>query len=190
MRKGHTFYRFGHYRQMPDGRSSLIWTPSVGEIPLGEVIRGSDAEEAIFRGEEWLPNNLADEGEKDILDVYFDDQAVRGSLFGRLYNTTPTDTSTLASISGTEVTGTGYGAVTFTRGTDWSDPALDAGDYRTSSTTKQFSAGGAWSAASHLVLATAATGTSGLLIAYRALSATRTLGAGDTLDVSVNVKLA
>jgi len=40
-----------------------------------------------------------------------------------------------------------------------------------------------------LFLATAATGTAGKLIAFVALSATRTLAATDTLDVSVAVGL-
>jgi hypothetical protein len=132
---------------------------------------------------------LADEGEIDILDVYFDDVAVRSSLFGRLYNDTPVETDTLATLVN-EVSGTGYGAVTFARGTDWSDPALDSGDGMTSSTVKTFSASGTWTAATVLVLATVASGTSGLHLAWVALSATRTLTNGDSLDTSLDVKLA
>lgn len=188
-----THWKFRHTRLGPDGRRYLIWASDgpkhSEEIPIGDVLAGSRAELEIARSQLWTPNTLADEGEKDILDVYFDDVAVRGSLFGRLYNDTPVETDTLATLAG-EVSGTGYGAVTFTRGTDWTDPALDSGDMQTASTTKTFSAGGAWSAATHQILATVSSGTSGLLIIYAGLAATRTLANGDTLDVSHTVKLA
>lgn len=96
---------------------------------------------------------------------------------------------TLALLTG-EVTGTGYAAVDFVRDTDWTEPTLDAGDMRTASTVKTFTAGGAWTAATYQILATVSSGTAGLLIIYAALAATRTLANGDTLDVSHTVKLA
>lgn len=181
-----TQYRFRHYR--PD--VGLIWASDGDEsrefdgIPIG-----SKHELRIKRESLWTPNALADEGEKDILDVYFDDVAVRTSLFLRLYNDTPVETDTLATLVN-ETSGTGYGPITVTRGTDWTDPALDAGDMQTVMSTKQFAATGAWTAATHLVLATVGTGTGGLLIAYVALAATRTLANGDTLDIDLAIKLA
>lgn len=189
-----TKQKFAHTRLGPDGRRYLIWASDGGrnqgeEFPVGDVLVGSRAHLEIVRSQLWSPNALADEGEKDILDVYFDDVAVRTSLFGRLYNDTPVDTDTLATLSG-EVSGTGYGSVTFTRGTDWTDPSLDAGDMQTASSTKTYTAGGAWTAATYFVLATVTSGTAGLLIAYNALSATRTLANTDTLDVQIDVKLA
>lgn len=185
MTRSPTQYRFRHYNH--DG---LIWASDGPESREFDAIPvGSSHERRIKREQLWTPNALADEGEKDILDVYFDDVAVRTSLFLRLYNDTPVETDTLATLSG-EVSGTGYGAITVTRGTDWTDPSLDSGDMRTVMSTKQFAAGGAWSAATHLVLATIGSGTSGLLIAYVALAATRTLANGDTLDIDLAIKLA
>jgi hypothetical protein len=183
-----TQYKFRHYRQ-----GSLIWAsdgPRLGEeFPVGLIHKGSKADIEVRRSQLWTPNALADEGEKDILDVYLDDVAVRASLFLRLYNDTPAETDTLATLTG-EVTGTGYGAITLTRGTDWSDPALDSGDMQSVTPTKTFTAGGAWSAATQLVLASVASGTAGLFIAWAALSQSRTLGSGDTMDVTMAMKLA
>ena len=183
-----TKYRFRHYRN-----GSLIWASDgpdrSEEFPEGYIAKGSKFDLEVARSQLWTGNALADEGEGDILDVYFDVQAVRTSLFLRLYNDTPLETDTLATLTG-EVTGTGYGAITLTRGTDWSAPALDAGDMQTITPTKTFTAGGAWTAATQLVLATVGTGTAGLHIAWAALSATRTLASADTLDVTLAVKLA
>ncbi len=183
--------RFRHTRTAPDGRKYLIWASDGGANPgetfaLGEVPVGSRQELEVINSQLWSPNALADEGEIDLLDVYFDDQAVRSSLFLRLYNDTPTDADTLATLIN-ETSGTGYGAITVTRGTDWTAPG--AGGTGTDMTTKQFAATGTRTDATYLVLATVGTGTAGLLIAYNALSATRTLSNGDTLDIDLNIDL-
>ena len=169
---------------MPD---TSIWGNGIGDV----LIPTSSAHYMdALNDRPWESNALADEGEADILEVYFRAQAKRSNLYGRLFNDTPTETDTLATLTG-EVTGTGYAAVSWAVGnTDFGATALDSGDMRTLSTTKTFTAGGAWSAATNLVLATVATGTSGLHIAWVALSATRTLATSDTLDVSIAVKLA
>lgn len=189
-----TKYKFRHYTPHPDGIGDVLVWASDGpgrceEFGLDGPLKGSLGDLDVIQSQLWTPNALADEGEKDILDVYFDDVAVRSNLYGRLYNDTPVETDTLSTLTN-EVSGTGYAAVTFARGTDWSDPTLDSGDMQTTSTTKTFTASGTWSAATYIILSTVASGTSGLLIAYSALSATRTLGNGDSLDVSFSVKAA
>lgn len=181
----HTAYKFRQYNK--DGK--LLWVAGLGEVDHHDIYKGSKTDVEILNDAQWQLNTLADEGEGDILSVYFDSGTVRTNLYGRLYNDTPLETDTLALLTG-EVSGTGYGAVTFAAGTDWSAPSLDAGDMKTTSTTKTFTATGTWTAATYLVVATVSTGTAGLLIAYVALSATRTLVNGDTLDVDLAVKLA
>lgn len=184
--------KFRHYRPTEDGRELLLWAsngkgsivPRAGE----EIFKGTRQELELIRDQRWTPNDLADEGEKDILDVYFDVQAVRATLYGRLYNDTPSETDTLASLLN-EQAGSGYAAIAITRGTDWTAPALDAGDMQTDMTTKTFTATGAWTAVTYFVLATTS-GAGGLLIAYSALSATRTLASGESLNVDLSVKLA
>lgn len=197
MRRSPTHYQFRHYAPVDDrpGAKRLIWAQSVGDGdyvagPGDEILRGSPADLELIRAQAFTPNALVDEGENDILDVYFKNQAVRASLFFRLYNDTAiVDTDTLATLTN-EVSGSGYGPITLTRDTDWSEPALDAGDGQTTSVTKSFNATGTWTSANELVLATVGTGTAGLFIAWAALSQVRTLNNGEQLDVTMAVKLA
>jgi len=154
-----TQVKIRHYRHDPEGRGlSLIWA-QFGEtwsemFELGEILKGSPADLDVIRNQLWTPNALVDEGEGDILDVYFNDQAVRASTFFRLYNDTAiVETDTLVTLLN-EVTGGGYGGSTVTRSADWTEPALDAGDMQTVSTVKTFTATGTWTTANELVLAT------------------------------------
>lgn len=188
-----TQYKFRHYRLGEDGNRYLLWASDrenlVADFDMGDILKGSRADLDVQRSQLWTPNALADEGEIDILDVYVEDQAVRATTFFRLYNDTPVETDTLATLV-SEVTGTGYAGITVTRGTDWSAPALDSGDGQSTSVVKTFTAGGTWTAATQLVWATVASGTAGLFLAWAALSTTRTLVISDTLDVTLAVKLA
>ena len=184
-----------HYRPDPEtGLPSLIWAQDGADgsvdFELGEILAGSAAELAVIRSQLWTPNALTDEGELDFLDVYVEDQAVRASTFFRLYSDGAiAETDTLATLTN-EVSGGGYAGITVTRGTDWSAPALDAGDGQSTSVSKVFTATATWTAADELVWATIASGTAGLLLGFVALSATRTLTNGDTLTVDLAVKLA
>lgn len=182
-----TAYQFAHHRVI-DGEKHLIWGNGIGDID--PILAGTPEYFEALADRNWQSNALADEGEADMINVYFRTQAKRASLFGRLYNDTPLETDTLATLTG-EVTGTGYAAVTFTNAdANWGAPSLNAGDMQSTSNVYTFTAGGAWTAATHLVLATVATGTAGLHVIFSALSATRTLANTDTLDVSATVKLA
>jgi hypothetical protein len=180
----HTAYQFRHW----NGDGKLLWASSLGEMSDLNITKKDEL--AIRQRQDWELNTLVDEGEKDILDVYFDDVAVRATLYFRLYNDAGiVETDTLATLT-PEVTGTSYDGIAVTRGTDWPDPTLDSGDMKTTSVTKTFTAGGTWTTANQLVLATVQNGTAGLFIAWVALSAARTLLINDTLDVSMGVKLA
>jgi hypothetical protein len=186
-----TKYKFRHYRLGPDGQRYLIWASDekkFEEFALGQIIHGSRQDLEIQNSQLWTPNALADEGEIDILDVYLDDVAVHNTFF-RLYNDTPVETDTLATLTG-EVTGTGYAGITVTRGTDWPQPALDSGDALTTSVVKTYTAGGTWTVATALVWAGVISGTAGLHLGWVMLSASRTLVNTDTLDVTLGVKLA
>lgn len=164
----------------------IIWASGLGDIDIP-----ADEAESLFYLQPWTPNVLADQGEQDILDVYFRGATAPTNFYLRLYNDTPVETDTLATLTG-EVTGTGYTGVAVARNsTDWPTLALDSGDYMVTMANKVFTAGGAWTAATYLVMATAQTGTSGKVILYSALGATRTLAvSGDTLTVNATVKLA
>ena len=190
-----TKYKFRHYRPGEDGISRLLWASDGPEGSIyarkgEEIVKGSRMDLEVTQDQLWSPNALMDEGEDDMLDVYFGAQAVRANTYFRLFaDGAIAETDTLALLTN-EVTGTGYAGIAVARGTDWTGPTLDTGDMQVDSVTKSFTAGGAWTAADELVLATVVSGTAGLALAWVALSATRTLTNGDQLDVSLNVKLA
>jgi len=186
-----TTWRFAHHRTV-DGERCLIWGNGIGEVQV--PVTSPEYTEALNdRG--WQNNALADEGESSMLDVYFRGATKISTFYGRLYTTTPTETSALTSLTG-EVVGTGYpGTVSWaSNSTDFPTLAKTASgntDYQVTSLTKTWTAGNTWTAnAANLVLATAQTGTAGLHIAWVALSAPRSLINTDTLDVSVAISLA
>jgi hypothetical protein len=192
-----TQYKFRHYGKNPDPQGDgdvLLWAsngrdnifPSAGEL----IVKGSDTDLEVQHSQLWTPNALANEGEEDILDVYFDAQAVRASLWFRLYNGTgigEADTlTTIEAIGSGEQVALGYVAEEVIRGTDWSAPDHSAG---TSTGTKTFNATGTWDEMNSMVLSTVVSGTSGLHIAWVDLSAPRSLVNGDSLDTDLTVTL-
>ena len=184
-----TAYKFRHYKRDPDTGLQLLEWASMGptksiDLKGRDIFKGSKEDLDLIGDQDWTSNALADEGEVDILDVYFDTQAVRTTLYFSLWNDTPVETDSMTDLLN-EVSGSGYADIALTRGTDWSVPTAGGG---TVTPTKTFTATGAWGAATYLVLSTASD-TSGLLIAYAALSQSRTLANGDTLDVTMTVTL-
>jgi hypothetical protein len=148
-----------------------------------------DGDGNLLWSQDWTPNALADEGEANILDVYFRNQNAPAQFYLRLYNTTPTETSTLSSLTG-EPSGNGYAAQLVERSTvGWPTLALDAGDYQLTSKEVTFSAsGGSWGPVTYCVLATTSDNT-GKLISFVALSQSRTLQAGESLKVTMKQKM-
>lgn len=134
-------------------------------------------------------NALADEGESAFLDCTLRATNCPTTYYLRLYNDTPTETDTLTALTG-EPTTNGYAAQQITRdATGWPTLALDSGDYQATSATKTFSAaGGSWGPVTYAVLATTNDNT-GKLIAYAALSTSRTLASGESLQVTYKLKL-
>jgi hypothetical protein len=135
------------------------------------------------------PNSLADEGEYMFLDVALRNGTAPSNYYLRLFNDTPVETDTLGSLTG-EPTGNGYAAQTVERNTTgWPTLALDSGDYRATSSTETFTAsGGSWGPVTYCVLATT-TDSSGKLVSYIALSQSRTLASGESLQVTYRLKL-
>jgi hypothetical protein len=138
-------------------------------------------------------NNLGDEGEYMFLDVVLRAGSAPSTYYLRLYNATPTDTSNLTSISTLEPTvagTTGYFAQTVARNTTgWPTLGLDAGDYQATCATQTFTATGVgWGPVTYCVLATS-TDSTGKLVSYVALSQSRTLAIGESLQVTYKLKL-
>lgn len=163
-----------------------------GWVGLYHFEHRNGAGELLWQGSNY--NNLADEGEQSILEVYLrgSSGAQPGTFYLRLYGATPVDTSILGSLSG-EPAGSGYAAQAVYRstGTDgWATMGLQGGDWRADSGTFTFQCtSGSWGPVTYSVLASVGTGTVGMLISYVALSGSRILQNNDTLKVSMQVKL-
>lgn len=160
----------------------IIWASGIGDLDLAEE---EWALEEPYQP--WYHNYLADGGENSMLDVYFR-AGTAPSLYLTLLTADPGETGTPATMA--ENAGTGYARIQLNRNsTDFPTLALDSGDYKVTSLAKVFTAGGTWSACTHLAIVTSASGTTGALILVNALGATRSLINTDTLTVTVAVKL-
>lgn len=183
-------YNFRHYNR--EGR--LLWASGLDASELDVIkhdliIAGSDLEAEVKRAQEGIHNTLVDTGEQAMLDVFFRGGTAPTFYFGLTNSTALAETDTMTQVGANEITGSGYARISVARNsTDWPTLALDAGDYRVDSVTKTFTATGTWTAASNLVLVSTASGSTGTFYAWVALSQARTLGNGDSLQVSMRVK--
>lgn len=191
LRYGHpTAWKFRHWSAPETGTNGLVrlqWHSGFGEHGQ-EFDKGPLKTDSIvakmWNDAKALLNNLADEGEVDMLAVYFDAQAVRPNLYVRGYNDTVLESDTQSDLS-SEVSGTGYAALDYVRNTDWTPSGSTV-----VGAEKTWTAGaGGWSAMTDITLNTTSSGTAGELIAYVALSATRTLADGETLDLTPTVTM-
>lgn len=178
-----TEWRYQH--RTADGR--VIWMSGLGELDL-QV--GSAEHLDALAEQAFMSNALADEGEQSILDVYFRGAAAPANFYIALYNDTPVETDTLATLTG-EPSGNGYARRLVERSnTGWPTLALDSGDFMATSSVETFTSSGTIGPVTHTAVVTAASGTAGLLVAYNALSQSRTLANGESLDVTYRIKLA
>ena len=182
---------------------AAMFTATPGDNPVGANNHSPDSNGASWSGtfdlvahdrsgnEIWREeahNALADEGEQSMLQVYFCGTANPASFYLRLYNDTPAETDALTDLTG-EPSGFGYAAIAVERSAvGWPTIALDTGDYQATSKTVTYQAsGGVIGPVTYTALATSTDG-SGKLISYAALSQTRTLYDGESLDVTYKVK--
>jgi len=174
------------FRHRRDGR--IIWASGLGDL---DVPASGPEFDALVREQPFTPNELADEGESDMLDVYFRNATVPTGFYIGMLNSTPTNTTTLATMTGEPATG-GYARKAVARSTaGWPTLALDAGDYRADSAVVTFTSTGTIGPVIYAFLCTnAASGTSGKFVAYAPLSGSRTLFTGESMDASIRVKLA
>lgn len=157
---------------------------------------GTNADGELIWVDDLQLNILHDEGEQYILSAAFDtDLAGYGAPPANLYlgldaRATPAEGDTLASLSG-EPTGGGYSrqAIPTTTGFTLTQPGAY---YQATSTTESFGPAttGGMGTVTQRFLTTAASGTTGLLIATVALSASRTINEGDTLNTNLILGLS
>ena len=136
-------------------------------------------------------NALLDEGEQQVLDVYLRGATPPAAFYlGLTSMASMLETTTLATLTN-EASGGGYARQVINRdatAAGWPSLVLDTGDYLATSKTITFTASGAIGPVDKAFLATTADN-SGKLISFTALSTTRTLATGDTLQVTYKVKL-
>ena len=152
-----------------------------------------DASGNIKWEEQNVPNALANEGEYVILDTMMRGNTAPTQYYLRLYNTTPTLTSTLSTLSTYEPsTANGYNPANqgITRdSTGWPlVPQLVSSHYEITSKTITITASGTVGPVTYAALSTSSDNT-GKLMAYAALSATRTLASGDSLQLTYKIRL-
>lgn len=162
----------------------VIWSPRwrAKHIRNGEVIWEEVIEE----------NVLHDEGEQFMLQVVFDEQqSVPTDYYIGLDNRgSPAEGDGLTELSG-EPSGNGYARQAVPSDNVGWTVTQSAGDYQAASTTETFTAsGGAWGAVQQMFLCNTVTGTAGKLIATAALSTSRTLQDGDSLQTDITIKLS
>lgn len=159
---------------------------------------GIDAEGNLIWVDPLQLNILHDEGEQYILSAAFDtDLSGFGAPPANLYlgldnRTTPAEADTLATVgSGGEPTIGGYArqAIPTTNGFTLAQPGTY---YQATSTTESFGPAttGGMGTVKNRFLCTVVSGTGGKLIATVALSTTRTINEGDTLNTNIILGLS
>ena len=165
-----------------------------GKIRLGwywkaDLIRGELGRALGFENEygPWEHNALLDEGERNVLDVYFRNNLAPANFFLGLSSSTLSETQTLANAI--EPSQSGYARNQIARNTtDWGAPTLNAGDFQTTATQEAFDAAATWTPVTEIILVSTSTGASGSVLLTAALSTTRSLVSGDRLNVTLTVK--
>ncbi len=172
----------------PDGR--LIWVPGMGDCEDRRGPLPGDTAHARLLADGWVLNNLSDGGETLMLDATWRAGTRPANIYGALWNDTPVDTDTCSTLTGEPATG-GYARVGWANnGTDFPTLALDSGDYKLTGLQKGWTAaGGTIGPVTYFTFVSSSSG-AGTLYAYMALSATRTMLTGDTLNVTPALKAA
>jgi len=140
----------------------------------------------------WLENHLTDDGFEEIYEIFFrGDAGPDGGFEIGLNQQSLTQSSSFADL--VEVTGDGYSREAVTRDDTASGfPSLGLNadnDMEIESTTVTFENTGTanWDAAVDAFLNSADSTDGEILIAYRPLSADRTLQPGETIDVAIRI---
>jgi hypothetical protein len=192
-----TRQRHRHYTSDPDtGERYLLW--GGGGVGDGLFIREGSAEhrEALM-DQGWAENALMDEGEDNILAVYFQAATAPTTFYLGLIESDPAnEQETFATVIVNESAGGGYARQQITRdGTGWpTGPVTGGAGREITSTTETFgpATGSAWTAVVSTFLCTndASGSATGEILNYTALSVSRTLQVGDSLDTDLTLNLA
>lgn len=139
---------------------------------------------------DWVENALLDEGEQDLLNVYYLQTSDLSKYLALMKGAAPAETDTLTFLAGgTNGEGQTPAANGYNRqqilNTDWGAPGLNVGDYQTTAAQKTFgpASGSNWASLTGVTLVTHVTSQSsgsGKLLTYVALSGTTTVNIGQS----------
>lgn len=167
-------------------RSKLLRPRKTVLFGRGEIL---SAEGDVLWAEDWQPNFLTDEGEQSLLNVFYRDQANPTKFLALLNMASPLETTTMATMTEAKAPGADGYARQQLLGTDWSAPALSAGDHQVIAAEKSFGlVANTAMTATHAAVVTALTGTAGLLLQVIALSATSTIPVGQSFRYTLTNK--
>lgn len=168
---------------------SVLCTTAVADSWIGVYQFDCYDASGQIKWSETRHNALANEGQQEMLNVYLQGGTAPTAYALGLSSMTFAKTTTYATITN-EPSGNGYARQTINRdgtASGWPTLALDTGDYKATAKTVTFTASGA--GFGPVTSAFLVSATNNKLISYTALSASRTLVAGDTLQVTYAVKL-
>jgi hypothetical protein len=136
-------------------------------------------------------NTLTTEGAKSILDTFFkDDTSAPTEFYIRLCNDSLVISDTLATIQNEPTSTFGYAAQLVERSsTGWPTEVLTSGSWQLTTKEVSFTASGGDIGPINTVYIATTLDNTGILVAFRALSLTRTILDGDTALVDYPVKL-
>lgn len=165
----------------------------------GLAVRGVHAEALVrHRGvggdvlfEETVHNIWHDEGEEWMVKTCFteEDSVPANFYMGLDSRTSLAEADGLSDLTD-EPSGNGYArAAVASDDTDWT-ASQDAGDWQVASKTVTYTASGGSIAADNVFLTDVSTGSTGDLFLSLALSQSRTLADGESLDVTVTIKVS
>jgi len=142
-----------------------------------------------FKWQDIAKNSLVNSGELSILSKYLREDVMDGYFYIGLTGMASIIKTTILSGLTDEVIGADYNRQQIERNiTGWPQIILDSGNYMAISKVVSFNAGGTWTQATKMFLATTLDNT-GTLISAADLSTTRTLVENDILDVTYRIKL-
>lgn len=135
-------------------------------------------------------NSLTNEGQYLFLDVVLRGGTAATQFYVRLFNDTPVITDTISTLTG-EPSGTyGYAAQLIEKSaTGWPTLALDSGNQQATSSVETITASGGSIGPVTYACLTTSTDSSGKLVSFAPLSQSRTLAAGDSIQITYKVKL-
>lgn len=136
-------------------------------------------------------NSLADEGERNVLDVYLRNLNVPSSYYIKLWNDTPAETDSLKSLTGEPGGGAGYSPQQVLRddsANGWPLMQFVGGNAQASSKQVTFDCTSSFTC-TYATLATSSDN-NGLLVSYASLSASKTLSSGEQLRITYKPSLS